>query len=265
MPGTVLITAGGTREAIDDVRSIRNVATGALPAAMAEVWLAQGAHVVYLHGPDALLPGERTLRRQLTTQTDDDNEALAAFAREIADVRTRLAGGRLTLLPVESAAQALQALESALTEHAPTVVACAMAVADFAPDPVVGKIASRQDAPGAGYGQQAEPGGLTLELRPTQKVIDAVKRLRPQAFLLGFKLLSGATEPQLCAAAGHLARRAGADVVFANDLQTYRQGRREGLLVDASEQVLQRLDGGAGSGAQARLAALLVAACPPPN
>lgn len=263
MPLTVLITAGGTQEPIDDVRSIRNVASGALPAAMAEAWLAQGAHVVYLHGPDALLPGERRLRHNALGGALPDAE-LADFLREVQQLQQTLAAGQLTLLPVQRAADALTSLVAALDQHQPDIVACAMAVADFSPVPVVGKIASRADAPAGSEQTHAllpKADGLTLRLLPTAKVIDAVKPRCPSCFLLGFKLLVSASEAQLVQAATHLAHRSGADAVFANDVSRYRAGAREGLLVAPDGPVLARPDGGSGPGAHVALAQQLVAWC----
>ena len=261
----VLLTAGGTQEPIDEVRSIRNTATGSLPAAMAEAWLQQGAHVVYLHGPGAVLPGERTLRLSALGPDPHASEVATFFANELLTLREHLAPGLLTLLPIATAADALRTLRTALADHHPQIVACAMAVADFSPEPVAGKLASRQDAPPSGQQAtllgQSEREGLTLHLRATEKNIDAVRQVAPHCFLLCFKLLAGASEAELLAAAGHLGRRAGCDLVFANDIRAYHHGIRQGLLVRSDETVATRLDGGSGPHAHRALAQQLVQAC----
>ena len=261
----VLLTAGGTQEPIDEVRSIRNTATGSLPAAMAEAWLQQGAHVVYLHGPGAVLPGDRTLRLSAVGHEPHTADLATIFANELITLREHLAPGLLTLVPVTTAADALRACRTALADYQPKIVACAMAVADFSPEPVAGKLASRKDAPPSGQQPDAmglaESGGLTLHLRPTEKVIDAVRQLAPHTFLLGFKLLAGASEAEMLAAAGHLGRRAGCDLVFTNDIRAYQQGIRQGLLVRPDETVVTRLDGGSGPHAHRALAQQLVQAC----
>jgi phosphopantothenoylcysteine synthetase/decarboxylase len=261
----VLLTAGGTHEPLDEVRSIRNTATGALPAAMAEAWLQQGAHVIYLHGPGAVLPGERVLRLSALDTELHASDMAAFFAGELLTLREHLVPGLLTLLPVTTAADALRVLRTAVAEYQPKIVACAMAVADFSPEPVAGKLASRHDAPPSGQQPDvmgpAEGGGLTLHLRPTEKVIDAVRQLAPHCFLLGFKLLAGASEAELLAAAGHLGRRAGCDLVFTNDIRAYQQGIRQGALVNADGSIAARLDGGSGPHAHRALAQQLVRAC----
>lgn len=193
----VLLTAGGTREPIDDVRYVTNAATGALPAAMAKLLLAQGFTVEYLHGPGAILPPNHP---------------------------------QLHLHPIETAQNAADKLAKLCKTLQPEFVACAMAVADFAPDKHAGKLSS-------------QGGTLTLVLHPTPKTIDAVKQNAPETNLLGFKLLSDATEPELLEAAKTLMQRSQANLVFCNDMADVRRGVRRGLLVDPHGQV-QRLAGG---------------------
>jgi phosphopantothenate-cysteine ligase len=256
-PLCLVVTAGGTREPIDDVRHVTNVATGTLPAALARAWLAQGATIHYLHGPGAALPHQIHCDLHVLPATDVELRAqLQQVSQQAESWRQRLARGTLVLHPVETAAQAAATLARLSRELQPDGVACAMAVADFAPVPVLGKIASRKDLlwPSADAAD-----GLTLHLLPTAKAIDEVKAACPTTFLLGFKLLSRATESALCAAAAHLARRSHADLVFANDLEDVEAGWRRGLLVDAAGAVLARLDGGQGPQAAERLADLLAA------
>ncbi len=86
---------------------------------------------------------------------------------------------------------------------------------------------------------------------PTRKVIDIVKRASPGTRLVGFKFLAGATEPELRAAARHLMDRAGADMVFANTLETYRDRAGTMICRDWTE---TRMDGDG----DARLLAALI-------
>lgn len=246
---TAVLTAGGTREPIDDVRHIRNVATGSLPAAMATCLLARGWEVHYLHGPGAVLPGELHRRWSLLQAGDGLDVELARLARHIQSQRARLAHGRLVLVPVTSAADADARMKALLADVQPDLVACAMAVADWAPRPLLGKLSSQPEQPGA---------PLPLLLYPTPKLIDGVRQVSPGAKLLGFKLLSGSSEAQHVAAAAHLAARSGADLVFGNDMADYRLGRRRGVLRGPDGAPLLALEGGEGEGANERLAEALV-------
>lgn len=254
-----VITAGGTREPIDEVRHLSNLASGALPCAMAEVLLALGWQVEYIHGPEARLPGRPT--SAVDVLAADWRARWQEQAHHLETLAKRLAPGRLHLHAIGTAAEAAQVLAGVCSAAQPELTICAMAVADFAPEATAGKLRSRRDSLGDGPADAAgEP--LHLRLLPTPKSIDAVKRSAPDTWLLGFKLLAGADEPTLCAAARHLAQRSGADAVFANDVRVYQRGHRAGLLVDRNGSVLARLDGGDGRDGVNRLAGLLVhAAC----
>ncbi|MBU1096776.1 MAG: bifunctional phosphopantothenoylcysteine decarboxylase/phosphopantothenate--cysteine ligase CoaBC [Bacteroidetes bacterium] len=52
----ILITAGGTKENIDGIRSITNISTGKTAAAIAQHFINKNYSVTHLHTPDAALP-----------------------------------------------------------------------------------------------------------------------------------------------------------------------------------------------------------------
>ncbi|MCO4761965.1 MAG: hypothetical protein KC502_10705 [Myxococcales bacterium] len=235
-PPVVLITAGGTREPIDDVRHIANVASGQLPQHMAEHWLSLGATVHYIAGPGARVPGQ--VAPQLNVHGLSAaalKQRLQAIAAAASERHARCAAGSLVIHPIDTAADAALKVRSVAATWSPDIAACAMAVADYSPEKTAGKLSSRPN----GTAQT-----LTLELFPTAKVIDEVKRASPSTRLLGFKLLSGATEAQHIAAARLLAERAGAQWVFGNDMVDYRQGIRRGVLRGPDGQPIMSLGGG---------------------
>ncbi len=248
----VVMTAGGTHEPIDDVRHLSNVASGALPAAMAEALLRRGAAVYYIHGPGAILPGRLSLEVDMQGPSAPDDEqlgrSLETFAERARAARGAWAKGSLVAHPVESAAEAAQVVGEVVAQERPHLVACAMAVADFAPVVHQGKLSSKQDG----------DGGLLLCLSPTAKVIDGVLSAWPDATLLGFKLLSGASEADHREASTALAQRSGARWVFSNDMADYRQGRRRGVLWSADGDILERLEGGEGDAGRRLLAQRIV-------
>lgn len=244
----VLVTAGGTREPIDDVRFVANVASGALPAALANRLLELGHDVLYLHGPQAILPGRMPLDPDLTRLGARELAATVAAWLALAEpLRQAVARGSLTLQPVTSAAEAAAQLAHHVAVWQPDAVACAMAVADFSPQRQPGKLSS----------QTAE---LTLRMTATPKTIDLVKAIRPDVRLLGFKLLSGASEAEFQQAARRLCAHAHADRVFCNDMADVARGLRRGLLLAADGRIVARLEGGRGAEGLEALAAGLVAA-----
>ena len=64
---TVLVTAGGTREALDPVRFLGNRSSGKMGYALAEAARARGARVILVSGPSALHPPARCEVVRVTT------------------------------------------------------------------------------------------------------------------------------------------------------------------------------------------------------
>lgn len=69
----VLITSGGTKEPIDDVRFITNNSSGTMGAALADACAQSGAIVTYIHAKDAKLPRVETTLYPFTTAQDLSN------------------------------------------------------------------------------------------------------------------------------------------------------------------------------------------------
>lgn len=212
----VVVTGGGTVAPIDDVRSIANASSGRLSAGLTEAFLRRGAAVWHVHAPSSQLPLLRQAAFDLDAQDPAAEHArLDALRDAWAAVR-----GRLHLVPLRDGTVADYAatLRRVLTERAVDLAVLAMAVSDYEPDPVPGKIDS-------------EARSLTIRVRRTPKVIRSVRDWAPDVFLTGFKLLSRADTSTLIQAAEESCRTNRADLTFANDLQTLRQGRHQLHLV----------------------------------
>src|SRR4029077_13116986 len=127
---------------------------------------------------------------------------------------------RLNLIPLKigNVADYAATLEYVLRSHPINVVFLPMAVADFEPEPVPGKISSESDS-------------LILRCRPTPKVIRLVRDWSPSVYLVGFKLLSRVSREELVRRAEVACRDNRADLTVANDLQTLRQGQHTVHLV----------------------------------
>lgn len=127
---------------------------------------------------------------------------------------------RLQLVEFESTASLLAAIENELarSERAPVAWIHAAAVSDYAPVKSEGKIKSDRDA-------------LVIEMRPTPKVADAVKRRFPRVPLVLFKLESGIARDELHARARRAMSRCGAEAVVANLLEDVtKESHRADLL-----------------------------------
>ena len=85
------------------------------------------------------------------------------------------------------------------------------AISDFAPRRREGKVPTAK-------------GRLTLELDPTPKVIDAIRKESPGT-LVAFKAESGVTKKELIARAKERLRKSKADFIVANDLRKVTKAR----------------------------------------
>jgi phosphopantothenate---cysteine ligase (CTP) len=206
----VVVTGGGTVAPVDDVRRLTNVSTGRLAASVSEAFLDRGATVWHVHTPEALVPVKRLAAFNLeATDPSAELDRLRELRR-----RWKVARSRLHLVPLGegTVAEYASALHRVLSEHPIDVAVLAMAVSDFEPEPRAGKIRSDTDE-------------LLIRCRRTPKVIRSVRDWSPSVFLVGFKLLSDATEAELIQTAEEAGRANRADLTVANDLRTLRDGR----------------------------------------
>lgn len=74
---TVLVTAGGTREAIDPVRFVGNRSSGKMGYALAEAAQGRGAKVILISGPSPLYPPSHVELVKVTTADDMRNAVLS--------------------------------------------------------------------------------------------------------------------------------------------------------------------------------------------
>jgi len=117
----------------------------------------------------------------------------------------------ITRVEIVSARDLEKAMRKELADPDVRAVVHPMAVSDFTPARRKnGKISSRI------------PGGLTLTLVPTPKIVRIVKELRPDVFLVSFKLETGITREELLARARESLRETGSDAVVANLLEETR-------------------------------------------
>ncbi|ASJ09345.1 phosphopantothenoylcysteine decarboxylase [Thermococcus siculi] len=121
-------------------------------------------------------------------------------------------------IEVETVEEMLGAIEGELKSRKYDVAVLAAAVSDFRVKEKAGvKIKSGKS--------------LTLELEPTPKIIDRVKELQPEIFLVGFKAETGLSEEEMINAARKQIERAGSDLVVANTLKAFGSEENEVLLV----------------------------------
>jgi phosphopantothenate--cysteine ligase len=206
----VVVTGGGTIAPIDDVRILTNVSSGRFSAAITEACLDRGASVWHIHTAGARLPLKRLAEFALdTAEPAVELLRLARLREKWFNQRDRL---QLVPLSIGNVDDYSTTLKQVLQSQAIDVVFLPMAVADYEPGGQPGKISSEAES-------------IVLHCRRTPKVIRMVRDWSPSVYLVGFKLLSRASQDELIRRAQAACRDNRADLTVANDLETLRQGR----------------------------------------
>lgn len=186
-PKRVLITAGGTREYIDDVRVVTNISTGALGARIAEEFYARGWQVYYLHSKQGAMP------RVMEGISDSSRISTYQYVT----------------------VQDLMENMKWLVEYGMDVVVHSAAVSDFTfkRDGAV-KLSSGSPEAFIEY--------MRKTITPTPKIIQEIKRWDPRVTLVGFKFTVGNSWDELRDIAVASGKASSCDFVVANDKEIMR-------------------------------------------
>ncbi len=114
---TVLVTAGGTREALDPVRYIGNRSSGKMGYALADAAQSRGAKVILISGPSALHPPARCEVVRVTTADEMRKAVLGRMAEATLIIK---AAAVADYRPVNVSAQKLKRSGPMMLELAPT-------------------------------------------------------------------------------------------------------------------------------------------------
>lgn len=177
----ILITAGGTKEYIDDVRLITNISSGLLGATigsqLAEI---KDYQIFYVYAKGAHLP------------------------------RMDKCVNVPVLVPVMTAMEAQEAIKRVMVEQDIDLVIHSMAVSDFSFDKKSGiKLKSNDQGAFIEYMRQT--------IISTPKIIKKIKEWKPKTILVGFKFEVDIDHAQLIDLAKKSIKDNGCDLVIAND------------------------------------------------
>jgi phosphopantothenoylcysteine decarboxylase/phosphopantothenate--cysteine ligase len=209
----LLVTGGGTREAIDAVRYIGNHSAGRTAASLVDALVRRGHEVTWLGGAGAAEP-QASCRR----------ERFASF---------------------HDLEQQLQTLLGGATYHG---VIHAAAVSDFSVSAALEESAAPGKAvpgqPDLAPGKLASGDAMTLHLAPNPKLLDQLRDYAqdPQLRVVGFKLTAGADEAAARAAVNSQFDRGSSDLVVHNEWQDIVDGRHGFALYNPDGSALQARD-----------------------
>lgn len=188
----VIITAGGTREYLDEVRVLTNISTGKLGSKIADEFMMHGHDVTYIAPENAKLP----------------------------DV---FFNGCYSYIKVSNVQSVMNILETLVPKA--DVVIHSMAVSDFTFDlKEATKISSDST--------EAFIEHIRKTITKTPKIIANFRTWNPKAILVGFKFTVGKSTKELTEIANKLMTDNQLDMVFANDkAQMKSAGEHVGNLI----------------------------------
>ncbi|MDR1212821.1 MAG: hypothetical protein LBK54_01775 [Propionibacteriaceae bacterium] len=219
----VLVTGGGTSEAIDRVRRVTNNASGRLGALLADRFAAQPgvSQVVHLCAVDSVRPQSSGVEVETVTTVAELAQA----------VRRRLTGATVDVV-VHS-----MAVSDYRVERVTTAADLAQALVGQDDPEAIRRAILAVPGLDASHKVSSAHDDLVVILRPALKVISLFKELAPEAQLVGFKLLDQVPLEQLLEQARRLMEVNGCDWVLANDLSQIGPDRHVGHLLDRSGRV----------------------------
>lgn len=200
----ILITSGGTSEAIDSVRSITNHSTGSLGKILTEAALEKGHQVTLITTPTALKPDPHP---------------------------------HLRLLLIENVEELLTKMQKEVPHHQALIHA--MAVSDYTPVYMTGleEVKKAQDLQSFLHRENHETKISSKEeyqvlfLKKNPKIISLVKEWNPAIQLIGFKLLVDVSSEELIQVARESLVKNHASMIVANDLTKIQDGQHQAYLV----------------------------------
>jgi len=203
----ILVTSGGTSEAIDRVRSITNHSTGHLGLVITEALIKAGHEVCLITTSQAVRPASQpNLKIIEIKNTLDLLEEMRNLVKDYQVLIHSMAVSDYTPVYMTSIdeVKASQDLSEFLTKHNTET-----------------KISSKEEA-------------QILFLKKNPKIISLVKEWNPKIHLIGFKLLVDVSREYLIQIARESLEKNKADIIVANDLTQINAEQHIAYLVEKS-------------------------------
>ena len=201
----ILVTSGGTSEAIDNVRSITNHSSGRLGKIITETLLAAGYEVCLITTLQAVKP---------------------------------VSHPNLTIIEIKNTVDLLQVMKDKAMDY--QVLIHSMAVSDYTPVYMTGfgEVKASQDLTEFLDKKNQETKISSKEyvqvlfLKKNPKIISLVKEWNSKIHLIGFKLLVDVSQDHLIKIARESLEKNQADLIVANDLTQISSEQHKAYLVE---------------------------------
>ncbi len=224
----IVITAGGVKEKIDNVRSITNSSSGKLGLNIAYSFLESvpNCELIYIYGGTA----EPCLDEKGRVENIKIRDT-----QDLLDIVSHILISHKVDIFIHSMAVADYTTECVIDMEKLKFLVLDQTISDF--DALIkdcmvdkdSKISSSMKMP-------------AIILKNTPKVIEQIKKLSPHTFLVGFKLLDNVSEEELFDVGFNLLRKNRCNLVLANDIHHIRQGNHKAMLI-YPEKTFDRVEG----------------------
>lgn len=215
----IIITAGGTSEKIDNVRKITNSSSGKLGMTIANHFLKSNEdyYIYYVCSKGSLRPCH----------------------------------DKVKIIEIDGTFDLKCVVEELLVREKIDCFIHSMAVSDYTTDFVttverIKESIRREDDLDTAFNSieclsgtkiSSYENNLVIFLKPTPKIIPLIKKLSPETFLVGFKLLDDVSREELISVAKKLRDKNNCDLVVANDLKNIRNGKHIAYLIGKDDEV----------------------------
>jgi phosphopantothenate-cysteine ligase len=229
----LIITAGGTTEAIDRVRKITNSATGRLGSLTAGEFVKQGGSriekIFYVCEEGTAVPQLPRVEIVRVEGAEGARDALSRLfsSRRIDAVVHSMAVSDYAVGSLTTAGGLSRFLAQELFSHRPEEFPNEDSLAEF----IRQGIEKNDRLIDRSRKISSDIGDLMLTMRRTPKLIGLMKKWEPSVILVGFKLLNH-VEPQALLDAGYgVLKKNACDLVVANDSSQIGGGRHTAYLI----------------------------------
>lgn len=200
----IMVTAGGTREYIDDVRVVTNISTGALGVKIAEELFRRGAEVYYVHGKQSYMP----------------NPAIGIDSTS-----------RMSTYEIVTVVDLMKTMEALIKGFKIDAVIHSAAVSDFT-------FKKTKQVKLSSSSKEDFIEFLRKTIRTTPKVIKQIKKWNPDITLVGFKFTVGENLRVMFDTACEALKNNNAEMIVVNDkAEMARLGTHRAYLISTSNSI----------------------------
>lgn len=191
-----IITSGPMDTKIDNVRSILNSSTGKLGSIFAQSF-STSYDVVYIHTSGAILPEDKNIKK---IKIDTPKELLYHIENEMENDTVIIHLMAVRDFEFKGSINLSNLLEKINSDSIKSEQELLLKIEDSLE--TKSKLSSKEDQ--------------LLYMKKDKKVIDEIKKINKDVFLVGFKLLSNVTNEELLCVQKDLLKRSSCDIVVGN-------------------------------------------------